>query len=988
MKIFRVTSIDENDLQNGGRNEVQLNAYNLIIQTNALSDQGSRKISFSQLTKEVLPSIDNYRRSFRAKRRPSLSLLHGEDLEQDLAQEPIAQSEAPDEAHHGIKLGWIQGVLVPCLLNIWGVMLFLRLSWVVAQAGMGLTFVIILLSYIVTVVTTLSLSAICTNGEVKGGGVYFLISRSLGPEFGASVGLVFAFANTVAASMNTIGFCDSLNELLGSYDIKIIDGGENDTRIIGTIALVIMIVICAIGMDWESKAQNFLIAIILVAIFNFLVGTAIGPNDELSQAQGFVGFHAQVFRDNFGPDFRFSEGQYHDFFSVFAIFFPSVTGLQAGANICGDLKNPATAIPKGTLLALLVSATSYVSFVFFAGSAGLRQASGNITDLIDGSGVGMQPECLLDNSCEYGLHNSYTIMHLMSGWAPLIFAGTWAATLCTALTNLLSVPRLLQALGRDRIYPGLIFFSKGYGRHGEPYRGYALTLLISTVFLLIGTDFVKLLFDQRSMIFLFSNIANLNVIAPLITTFYLASYALINFCTFHGAFIKPLGWRPTFKYHNVWLSLIGFVMCLVIMFLINWIASLVTCAIVFVLYLVVIYRKPDVNWGSSQTAQTYRSALSATYRLKNTRDHVKNYRPQARREESVEWQNFYKNIKLQILVLAGSPELRPPLVDFASLVTKHKSLMIVGSVAYVSGFIRSSKILSRHESHLECNDLQGNEMPHHARMNAIDEGNKWLKTRKIRAFYNVVNSSNFESGANALVQTSGIGKLTPNFVLIGYKYKWQTSSADELLSYYRTIHVNNSVKHRPSSFTNQIFFVEETEQQFTETDRNLGPYQDYFYTAKENAVIDVWWLYDDGGLTILVPYILSMRSKWKHCKIRVFALDNHKMEHRTEEQSIAKLLTKLRITYSSLTLVSDISSPPQQHTVDFHKSLLAEYMDTGNAKCFVSNIELIALESTTHRQLRLRELLLEHSKESSLVVMSLPIPREVFFSHFLALIEA
>lgn len=146
---------------------------------------------------------------------------------------------------------------------------------------------------------------------------------------------MFCGSYTLIATCNHINNCYIFQ---GSYDIKIIDGGEHDTRIIGTIALIIMIVICAIGMDWESKAQNLLIAIILVAILNFLVGTAIGPADELSQAQGFVGFHAQVFRDNFVPDFRFSEGQYHNFFSVFAIFFPSVTGLQAGANICGDLK--------------------------------------------------------------------------------------------------------------------------------------------------------------------------------------------------------------------------------------------------------------------------------------------------------------------------------------------------------------------------------------------------------------------------------------------------------------------------------------------------------------------------------------------------------------------------------------------------------------------------------------------------------------------------
>lgn len=93
-------------------------------------------------------------------------------------------------------------------------MLFLRLTWVVALSGIGQTIVIIGISYFVCFVTTLSLSAISTNGEVKGGGIYYIISRSLGPEFGASVGIVFAFANAVAASMNTIGFCSSLNDLL------------------------------------------------------------------------------------------------------------------------------------------------------------------------------------------------------------------------------------------------------------------------------------------------------------------------------------------------------------------------------------------------------------------------------------------------------------------------------------------------------------------------------------------------------------------------------------------------------------------------------------------------------------------------------------------------------------------------------------------------------------------------------------------------------
>ena len=117
-------------------------------------------------------------------------------------------------------------------------------------------------------------------------------------------------------------------------------------------------------------------------------------------------------------------------------------------------------------------------------------------------------------------------MQLMSVWGWLIYAGCFAATLSTALTNLLSVPRLVQALGVDRIYPGVHFFAKGYGKTGEPYRGYVLVFFISAIFLLI---------------------ADLNAVAPLISNFYLAAYALINFCTFHAAFVKPLGWRPTFR---------------------------------------------------------------------------------------------------------------------------------------------------------------------------------------------------------------------------------------------------------------------------------------------------------------------------------------------------------------------------------------------------------------------------------------------------------
>ena len=116
-----------------------------------------------------------------------------------------------------VKFGWIKGVLIRCVLNIFGVMLFLRISWLVGQAGVGLMTLIIILATVVTLSTTLSMSAICTNGEIKAGGAYYLISRSLGPEFGGAIGIVYSFANAIGAAINVIGFAETIVAVLKVY---------------------------------------------------------------------------------------------------------------------------------------------------------------------------------------------------------------------------------------------------------------------------------------------------------------------------------------------------------------------------------------------------------------------------------------------------------------------------------------------------------------------------------------------------------------------------------------------------------------------------------------------------------------------------------------------------------------------------------------------------------------------------------------------------
>nr|XP_010298021.1 PREDICTED: solute carrier family 12 member 2-like [Balearica regulorum gibbericeps] len=309
-----------------------------------------------------------------------------------------------------VKFGWIKGVLVRCMLNIWGVMLFIRLSWIVGQAGIGLSVLVIGMATVVTTITGLSTSAIATNGFVRGGGAYYLISRSLGPEFGGAIGLIFAFANAVAVAMYVVGFAETVVELLKENGMLMVDE-MNDIRIIGAITVVILLGISVAGMEWEAKAQIVLLVILILAIGDFVIGTFI-PLDS-KKPKGFFGYKAEIFMENFGPDFRHEE----TFFSVFAIFFPAATGILAGANISGDLADPQSAIPKGTLLAILITTLVYVGIAVSVGSCVVRDATGNVNNTLVAELTNCTTAaCKLNydfsscqTGCQYGLMNNFQV---------------------------------------------------------------------------------------------------------------------------------------------------------------------------------------------------------------------------------------------------------------------------------------------------------------------------------------------------------------------------------------------------------------------------------------------------------------------------------------------------------------------------------------------------------------------------------------------------
>ncbi|XP_061481282.1 solute carrier family 12 member 2 [Rhineura floridana] len=977
--------------------------------------------TFGHNTIDAVPRIDYYRHTAAGLGekliRPSLAELHDE-LDKEPFEDGYANGEEGTPTGDAtatysadskgiVKFGWIKGVLVRCMLNIWGVMLFIRLSWIVGHAGIGLAVLVIAMATVVTTITGLSTSAIATNGFVRGGGAYYLISRSLGPEFGGAIGLIFAFANAVAVAMYVVGFAETVVELLKEHDVVMLDQ-TNDIRIVGAITIVILLGISVAGMEWEAKAQIVLLVILLIAIADFIIGTFIPF--ESKKPKGFFGYKAEIFSENFGPDFRDDQ----TFFSVFAIFFPAATGILAGANISGDLADPQSAIPKGTLLAILITTVVYVGVAVSVGACVVREATGNLNDTIISELTNCTTAaCKLnfDFSCEkkacpYGLMNNFQVMSMVSGFAPLISAGIFSATLSSALASLVSAPKVFQALCKDNIYPGFLMFAKGYGKNNEPLRGYLLTFLIALGFILI---------------------AELNVIAPIISNFFLASYALINFSVFHASLAKSPGWRPAFKYYNMWVSLVGAILCCIVMFVINWRAALLTYVIVLGLYIYVTYKKPDVNWGSSTQALTYLNALQHAVRLTGVEDHVKNFRPQC-------------------LVMSGAPSSRPALLHLVHAFTKNVGLMICGHI-HLGPRRQAMKELSTDLARYQ----------------------RWLIKNKIKAFYAPVHAEDLRDGAQYLMQAAGLGRMKPNTLVLGFKKDWQSADMNDVDTYINLLHdafdiqygvvvirlregldishlqgqeellssqekspvtkdviVNVDYNKKTETVTSKPvsekapIHKEEEEDGKTPTqpllkkdpkglsvplnlaDQKLLDSSSQFQKKQGKNNIDVWWLFDDGGLTLLIPYLLTTKKKWKDCRIRVFIGGKiNRIDH--DRRAMATLLSKFRIDFSDIMVLGDINTKPKKENIAAFEEMIEPFRLHEDDKeqdvadkmkedepWRITDNEIELYKTKSYRQIRLNELLKEHSSTANLIVISLPVARKSAVSSalYMAWIEA
>jgi len=458
------------------------------------------------------------------------------------------------------KFGTFAGVFTPSILTILGVIMYLRMGWVVGNAGLWLTVAIILVAHVVSVTTGLSISSIATDKKVGAGGVYYVLSRSLGLPIGGALGLTLFVATALSIALYMVGFAEIFNKFIG-YGFVTNEAGElvqadyytNSIRLTGSLGLLALTIIAFISTSIALKTQFFILAAIILSLFSIFLGdpsnvTAVSEAADLGPPAGF--------------------------FTIFAIFFPAVTGFTAGVAMSGDLKDPKRAIPIGTMGSIAAGLGVYLILgLFIYYSVDSRTLIGN-------------PEALFE----------------MALIPLLVFFGVWGATLSSALGGILGGPRILQAMSVDKITPQV--FAKGVGKDNEPRNALLLTVLIAEAGILIG---------------------DLNVIAEVVSMFYLAAYGFINLSFFLESWASS-DFNPTFKVKK-WVGLLGFVVTFIIMSQLNLLAMVVAIIIIAGIYLYL--SRKQVALGTGDIWQSVWSTIvkKGLKRMEATQDHKRNWKP-------------------------------------------------------------------------------------------------------------------------------------------------------------------------------------------------------------------------------------------------------------------------------------------------------------------------------------------------------------------------
>ena len=647
----------------------------------------------------------------------------------------------------------------------------------VGAAGTAKAFVIIAMANVISVLTTFSLSAVSTNLKVKGGGVYYLISRTLGVEFGGAIGLVLFLAQAVSIAFYCIGF----GEAVAASGIA--PTGGVSPRMIAAAALAFLFLLAWMGADWATKFQYGVMALLAAALASFFVG-------------GFSRWDATIFIANWSaPD---SGGM--PFWALFALFFPAVTGFTQGVSMSGDLEDPGRSLPLGTFLAVGVSILVYFgATVVFSGA-------------LD------QPTLMAD----------YQAMKRVSRFAGLVDAGVIAATLSSAMASFLGAPRILQSLASDRTFPFLSVFAKGAGPAANPRRAVLLAAVIAIAAIAFG---------------------NLNLIAPVVSMFFLISYGLLNYATYYEGRTASPAFRPRFKWFDIRLSLAGAVACLVAMLAIDPATAIVAASILFAIFQYLRRTAGIARWADSRRAHHLQRVRENLLAVHGAIEHPRDWRP-------------------QILAFSADPERRPRLLRLAAWLEGGSGLTTV--VTLLEG---KDLLLTKKKEDAET-----------ALQQDIHDHNP-------AAFPLVLTTTDSEAAIHTLLQAHGVGPLRANTILLN----WLDSENESGIG-FREFLFGRQLKTVFRLGCNIAILHADTEK------------WDRLRSAKAGeSRIDIWWTDDaTGRLMLLFAYLMTRSEAWETAMLRVLAFRNDTSED-DQEAAMREVLTDARIE-AGLELVEDGSA--------------------------------------------------------------------------------
>jgi amino acid transporter len=649
----------------------------------------------------------------------------------------------------GGNLGTFAGVFTPSILTILGIILFLRLGYVVGNAGLARALIILVLANGISMLTTFSLSAIATNLKVKGGGDYYLISRTLGLEFGGAIGIVLFLAQSISVAFYCIGFGEVLARTLALQQAYYV-------QIIAAAAVTFLFIFAWLGADWATRFQYLVMTILAAALLSFFIG-GIKRWDTVLLAQNWA-----------APEEGLS------FWIIFAIFFPAVTGFTQGVSMSGDLKDAGKSLPLGTFWAVGLSILVYFAAAIFFAAA--------------------QPAEVL--------MRDYAAMKRVASVDFLITAGVIAATLSSAMASFLGAPRILQSLSADRIFPFLLPFAKGYGPSSNPRRGVLLSTAIA--FATIG-------------------LGKLNIIAPVVSMFFLISYGLLNYATFFEVRAGSPSFRPRFRWYDARLSLAGALACFAVMLAIDLTAGIVAAAILFAIYQYLKRTSGPARWADSRRSFHLQQIRTNLLAAAQESEHPRDWRP-------------------QLLVFSDNPNRRQRLLQFAEWLEGDTGFSTMVRILEGEG-IKMLKLKEEAEKELR----------------------KDIAASTSEAFPLVLVAPTLIQGIHTLVQAYGIGPLKVNTILLNWFEHEPTTQRG-----IREILYGRRIKTAFRLGCNIIVLKADD----IAWERLKTP------SAQERR-IDVWW-WDDASshLMLLLAYLATRNKDWQSAKIRVLAPSS---DHPTEQ---------------------------------------------------------------------------------------------------------